>query len=75
MRLEDYYVNVEDYYVNNESQDTGEHEVHTVSCYYLPEKKTYLGCFDNCNDAVEKAKTYYRNVDGCVYCCPKCHKQ
>lgn len=65
------------YYVNKKSQSTGEHEVHTGSCNWLPapENRQYLGAFDNCTDAVREAKKYYSDVDGCAYCCPACHKR
>lgn len=65
------------YYVNKNAQSTGEHEVHTSSCYYLPSEsnRIYLGSFDNCSDAVREAKKYFSNVDGCRYCCSPCHKK
>ncbi len=63
------------YYVNKNAQDTGEHEVHASGCSYMPnpENKIYLGSFDNCHEAVKKAKEYYSNVDGCFYCSKECH--
>lgn len=63
------------YYVNTVAQPTGEHEVHTSSCSYLPseQNRKYLGVFDNCTDAIREAKKYYSNVDGCYYCCRPCH--
>ncbi|MEI8388819.1 MAG: hypothetical protein WCG23_02930 [bacterium] len=63
------------YYVNQNAQSTGEHEVHCEECSYLPDvlNRQYLGAFDNCRDAVKKAKEYYSNVDGCYYCCKPCH--
>jgi hypothetical protein len=65
------------YYVNRNAQwsgsGTGEHEVHTSICTYLPLNKTYLGEFSNCSDAVRYAKTRYPNVDGCYYCARACH--
>ncbi|MGL4410526.1 MAG: hypothetical protein ACRCTF_00065 [Bacteroidales bacterium] len=67
-----------DYYcVNINVQSTGEHEVHTNSCRFLPDFsfREGLGVFSNCSDAIEKAKEYYSNVDGCSYCCPACHKK
>ena len=64
------------YYVNKNEQSNGDHEVHTVSCTYLPniENRLYLGYFDNCADAVKEAKKTYTKADGCFYCCKECHK-
>jgi hypothetical protein len=63
------------YYVNKNAQNTGEHEVHKGDCPVgpLPENSQYLGVFSSCKDAVEKAKEYYANVDGCAVCSPACH--
>ena len=65
------------YYLNKNAQATGEHEVHTSDCRYLPivANKIYLGVFDNSEDAIRKARLYYHNVDGCRFCCPKSHKR
>lgn len=63
------------YCVNKNAQDTGEHEVHTYNCNYLPkeENRIYLGSFSTCHGAIEEAKKYYSNVDGCYYCSKECH--
>lgn len=63
------------YYVNKIAQNTGEHEVHRSGCTYLPkeENRIYLGSFNNCADAIKKAKEFYSNVDGCYFCCKDCH--
>lgn len=63
------------YYVNNKAQLTGEHEVHTANCGFLPSDRKYLGEFNNCDDAVKEAKKTYTKVDGCYYCCNSCHKK
>ena len=65
------------YYVNKNPQSTGEHEVHNDTCEHLPEKENrmFLGVYDNCKDAVNEAKKYYSNVDGCFYCCYPCNKK
>ena len=65
------------YYVNKNAQTTGEHEVHREDCKWLPddENRLYLGMFDNCKDAVKKAKETYPNSDGCFYCSEDCHKK
>ena len=63
------------YYVNKNAQQTGEHEVHTSSCSYLPSEgnRIFLGYFDSCAAAVKEAKKYYTQVDGCYHCCRPCH--
>ena len=65
------------YYVNKNKQSTGEHEVHKENCIYLPDanNRQYLGIFYYCQDAVNEAKKYYSNVDGCLYCSSECHKK
>ena len=65
------------YYVNKNAQPTGEHEVHSSNCPYLPTiaNRLYLGMFDNCAEAIREARKYYSNVDGCYYCCNECHKR
>lgn len=68
---------MEHYYVNKNAQPTGEHEVHTDKCIKLPEiyNRIDLGYFISCEDAKKEAKKHYSNVDGCYYCCSKCHKK
>lgn len=65
------------YYVNNNAQSNGDHEVHQEDCIYLPlpQNRTDLGYFSNCNDAVKEAKKYYTQVNGCKYCSKECHTQ
>lgn len=68
---------MESYYVNTNSQANGDHEVHTSTCNHLPsiENRQYLGVFGNCEDAVQEAKKYFAQADGCYYCSKPCHKQ
>ena len=66
---------MDNYYVNNKAQNTGEHEVHKEGCQYFPSDRAYLGSFSTCQEAVQKARTIYSNVDGCFYCSPACHKK
>lgn len=68
---------MEYYYVNKNAQPTGEHEVHTKTCKFLPDinNRIDLGFFATCLDAIREAKKHYSNVDGCYYCSPKCHKK
>ncbi len=63
------------YYVNKNAQSGGEHEVHTLSCSYLPleANRIYLGNFESCAPAVREARRHYSNVDGCYWCSRACH--
>ena len=63
------------YFVNKNAQSTGEHEVHAEGCSYMPEilNREDLGYFENCKDAIKKARECYKDVDGCFYCCNECH--
>ena len=65
---------MDQYYVNDHAQPTGEHEVHKQGCSFMPHptNRTYLGWHSNCQQAVNKAREIYRNVDGCYYC-TSCH--
>lgn len=68
-------VEMASYYVNKRAQSNGDHEVHTDDCRYLPsqENQHYLGIYTHCKPAVAKAKTIYRQSNGCATCCPDCH--
>lgn len=63
------------YYVNDNAQSNGDHEVHTQECMWLKQavSKTYLGEYSSCHGAVTKAKTIYRQSNGCKFCSPVCH--
>lgn len=63
------------FYVNKNAQVNGEHEVHRLTCSWLPdvENRVYLGDFDTSAQAIREAKKYYNNVDGCAFCCPESH--
>ena len=63
------------YYVNTNAQANGDHEVHTTGCEYLParENRIYLGEFTSCHQAVQEARKYYSQVNGCYYCSRPCH--
>jgi len=67
--------NMASYYVNKNAQANGDHEVHKYGCSWLPEveNRIYLDNYDNCKDAVNKAKDYYFQVNGCYYCSNDCH--
>ena len=63
------------YYVNDNAQNNGDHEVHKAGCEWFAKvvSKMYLGEFDNCADAVAKAKETYLQSNGCYYCSNPCH--
>lgn len=63
------------YYLNKQAQTNGDHEVHVSSCIYMPSEanRMYLGSYDNCKDAVAKAKQTYSKSNGCRTCCNACH--
>jgi len=65
------------YYVNVNQQSNGDHEVHTTGCSFtpLPENRIYLGSFVSCGPAVQQARSYYSQVNGCYFCCNACHTQ
>ncbi len=65
------------YYVNKQRQITGEHEVHTEDCTFLPaeENRIYIGKFSHCRDALKAAREHFDNVDGCYYCSNECHSR
>jgi hypothetical protein len=68
---------MDNYCVNRNAQENGDHEVHKMTCLYLPlaEHQLPLGYFNNCHEAVAAAKRYYSLADGCHYCCPECDKR
>lgn len=62
------------YYVNDAPRpNQKQHEVHKSGCIYMPSSKTNLGDHADCHSAVRKAKTTYKDADGCATCCPACH--
>lgn len=66
------------YYFNNNTDNKGNHEVHTGDCSYLPlpSNRILIGYFSNCSDAIKEAKKKYpsKSFDGCYHCCRLCHK-
>ena len=57
------------YFVNSEAHKTGKHLVHKVGCDYFPLIYNYLGPFSSCQEALEKARRYYTEAEGCQTCC------
>ena len=66
------------YFVNqNQTSNPGwHHEVHTNECYWgkMVTDRRELGYFNNGVEAVNAAKYYYSDADGCKDCCPEAHK-
>lgn len=66
------------YYFYDYTDKKGNHEVHTVTCSFLPspENRTYLGDFSSCQAAIQSAKSDFplRSFDGCYFCSKPCHK-
>jgi hypothetical protein len=66
------------YCVNTKEQsDSGDHEVHDTSssrwCHPDPANQLSLGYHDGCASAVQDARRYYSQVNGCAFCAPTCH--
>jgi len=63
-----------EWYVNRNTQDDGDHEVHRVTCRYLPapRNRIALGDHDDCRDALRAAREHFEEVDGCYYCARAC---
>lgn len=63
------------YYVNTEAQSNGDHEVHKSDCEFLPneENRLFLGSFSSCRDAVQEAKRYFPQSNGCATCLSECN--
>lgn len=73
------------YILNKNKQDSESgknNEVHNENtCDHLPllGNRIFLGYFNNCQDALSKAKSDYpgskNDIDGCYWCCNPCHKE
>lgn len=65
------------YYYNNNTDNKGNHEVHTDNCTHLPtaNNRRAIGYAANCQSAINSVKqtTGKTNFDGCYYCCNACH--
>lgn len=53
--------------------DLKTNEIHVLGCRYIPSKhqdKSFLGRFNNPNDAIAEAKFKgFLDVNACFYCC------
>jgi len=63
------------YYVNRVAQPNRDHEVHVEGCQWMPDihNRIELGQFNNCVEAVQAAKKYFYQTNGCYTCCRPCH--
>lgn len=64
------------YYINENPQNSWENEVHIEGCSHAPKlsNQDYLWYFNNCQDAIKKAKDkWYSNIDWCYWCINECH--
>ncbi|MGZ4954785.1 MAG: hypothetical protein ACXV8Q_06700 [Methylobacter sp.] len=62
-----------EFYVEINTQENGEHVVHTSLCSSLPSRETmqYLGSISNTKSAVKKAAELLRKqATGCSHCTP-----
>ncbi len=57
--------------------NSGDHEVHDLDTNQgcLPDwaNRIELGFHASCRGALERAKNYYRDVNGCYWCARPCH--
>lgn len=65
-----------EYWVSDEALLNGTHEIHDHACARLPPemRRTSLGVHIDCWDALEHAKMFYNQVNGCPECTPICHR-
>ena len=66
------------YYFNSNTDDKGNHEVHTDTCAFLPSvsNRVLIGYYGSCEEAIKQAQSLYPSYtfDGCYFCCHSCHK-
>ncbi len=55
----------------------GDHEVHKISdCNHLPNESNRYDFYETTDYlAMEKARMYYADADGCAYCMPIYHNK
>ena len=63
------------YCVDHNAQENGDHEVHHEACPRVPciLDRLSLGSFRYCQPAVQAARNYYSQVNGCAVCSSECH--
>ena len=64
------------YYVDcAPSRSTGRHLVHAIGCSFMTIKVVALGEHMHCHYALDHAREWYSDVDGCINCCPLCAEE
>lgn len=61
------------YYINSSAPKDSDHIVHVETCPYLPDGLEVLGNFSTCQVAMEAARYFYHQANGCYWCCRACH--
>ena len=63
------------YCADRNKSSHGDHEVHEISCAYVPQAKDRLelGNHPDCRSAVTAAKRVYAQSTGCSVCSPNCY--
>lgn len=63
------------YCVNKTAQLNGDHEVHAQGCIFWPHPVNTLSLdwHEDCRSAMQTARAFYRQVNGCRYCSPACN--
>lgn len=64
---------MDEYFVNTGTDNQGDHEVHKAGCAWMPSSTIALGLHAGCFSAVQEAKRYYSQTNGCAFCSPLCH--
>lgn len=64
------------FYVDRIALGNGDHEVHKEDCVFLPgtDHCIDLGIHKSGESAVNKAKIFYDQANGCYYCSDDCYK-
>jgi len=64
------------YYVEKIPKENGDHILHREDCKKIPSpiNREYLGIFDCCEAALEKAQQIFLQSNGCIYCSKECHR-
>jgi len=60
------------YYVDKSVQLDGNHALHKEGCgmYISQNNKFHIGVLSDCDQAVEKARLLFSNIEGCKDCLP-----
>lgn len=64
------------YFLDKRSLLNGYFPVHKEGCAFLQDKNTsrYIGSFDSCYAALNRARMINANSDGCYFCIKNCSK-